>query len=44
MRQAGSEHRSADPEKPPQTAGIRYLLSIPLIKALCLSGFALAFL
>lgn len=44
MRQVGSEHRSADPEKPPQPAGIRYLLSIPLIKALCVSGFALAFL
>ncbi|KAH9934807.1 MFS general substrate transporter [Fomitopsis serialis] len=44
MRQVGSEHRSADPEKPPQPAGIRYLLSIPLIKALCFSGFALAFL
>ncbi|KAI0736958.1 MFS general substrate transporter [Fomitopsis betulina] len=44
LRQVGSESRSADPEKPPQPAGIRYLLSIPLIKALCVSGFALAFL
>jgi len=44
MRQVGSEHRSVDPEKPPQPASIRSLLSIPLVKALCLSGFALAFL
>ncbi|KAF9820191.1 hypothetical protein IEO21_01624 [Rhodonia placenta] len=43
MRQVGSEHRP-DPEKPAQPAGVRYLLSIPLIKALCLSGLALAFL
>ncbi|CCL99154.1 uncharacterized protein FIBRA_01169 [Fibroporia radiculosa] len=44
MRQVGSEHRSSDPEKPPQPASLRVLLSIPLVKALCLSGFALAFL
>ncbi|KAI0928815.1 hypothetical protein AcW2_004698 [Taiwanofungus camphoratus] len=44
MRQIGSEHRCADPEKPPQTASMKMLFSIPIIRALCISGFALAFL
>ncbi|PCH38263.1 MFS general substrate transporter [Wolfiporia cocos MD-104 SS10] len=44
MRQVGGEHRPADPEKPQEPASIRSLLAIPLVKALCLSGFALAFL
>ncbi|KZT11407.1 MFS general substrate transporter [Laetiporus sulphureus 93-53] len=44
MRQVGSEHGTVDPEKPAEPAGVRALLSIPLVKALCLSGFALSFL
>ena len=31
-------------EKPPQPASIRYLLSIPLVRALCLSGAGLSFM
>lgn len=31
-------------EKPPQPIGIRYLFSIPIIRALCLSGSGLSFM
>ncbi|KAL6309000.1 MFS general substrate transporter [Sparassis latifolia] len=44
MRQMGSEHRGGDPEKPPEPKSLKFLLSIPVIRALCLSGFALTFL
>jgi len=33
-----------DSEKPKEPHSIKYLLSIPVIRALCLSGFALAFI
>lgn len=44
MRQIGSEHRGGDVEKPPQPASVKSLMSIPLVRALCASGFALAFI
>ncbi|KAH9951314.1 MFS general substrate transporter [Amylocystis lapponica] len=45
MRQIGSENVADDPpEKPAQPASIKTLLSIPVIRALCISGFALTFI
>ncbi|EMD38498.1 hypothetical protein CERSUDRAFT_113677 [Gelatoporia subvermispora B] len=44
MRQIGSEHGSNHAEKSPQPASVKSLISIPVVRALCISGFGLAFI
>jgi len=44
MSHMGSENSGDSPEKPAEPASLKALLAIPVIRALCISGFALTFI